>query len=285
MQGIDNIELSQAATKLYEAWIEQRMATGHVALLAGLADLNAEYYQNESAGLLIAPAFGIGSELAASRPNGASIFPETALMARLPITAGKSAYLQAAAVNARTGVIGAHHTLDLSMHKGALLIVEAGHGGRIKVAAGYWRYTRRQAGAVAQGGYGLLDYPLRDGDDQGASVSLFARVGVSDGVTTSYRGGWQVGILLGGLVPRRPEEQLSFGINQGVLSTRYCTQARHGHARVSGTETGFELTYSDAVLPHLRIQPDLQYIVGASGSRNADVVVLGLRLTASFPAI
>lgn len=83
LQGVNNIEVSQQRARLFEAFIEQSFADGRGSALVGLYDVNSEFYANESAGLLIAPAFGIGSELAATGPNGPSIFPSTALSARL----------------------------------------------------------------------------------------------------------------------------------------------------------------------------------------------------------
>jgi porin len=292
LQGIDNIEVSTPQTSIYEAWIEQTLAGGHISLLAGLTDLNAEFYQNDSAGLLIAPAFGIGSELAASGPNGPSIFPATALAARIKVMPSDSTYLQAGIFNARTGVSGEQGGLDFSMHKGALVIAEAGYTGRFKVASGVWRYTSHQPGfaddseettETSQGAYILVDYPLLDGGDQGMRLNLFARAGLSDGATTPYRGGWQGGVLIGGLFRGRPASSLSFGINQGILSDRYCLHAREADGSAAGTETGFEITYSDRILPNVSLQPDVQYIIGASGAKGKDVVVLGLRLTVAFP--
>ena len=85
MQGVNNIEALPDRTKIYQVWLEQSFAGDRAALLVGMADLNADFYQNDAAGLLIAPAFGIGSELAATGPNGPSIFPSTALAARLRV--------------------------------------------------------------------------------------------------------------------------------------------------------------------------------------------------------
>jgi len=75
LQGVDNIEVGQNHTKLYQAWIEQDVFGGRAALLLGLADLNADFYQNDSAGALLAPAFGIGSELAATDRTVPRSFP------------------------------------------------------------------------------------------------------------------------------------------------------------------------------------------------------------------
>ncbi|MBA4354801.1 MAG: porin, partial [Novosphingobium sp.] len=87
LQGVDNIEVSDAGLRLFEAWIEQDLGQG-ASLRAGLYDLNSEFYANDAAGVLLAPPFGIGSELAATGPNGPSIFPYSALAARLYLPLG-----------------------------------------------------------------------------------------------------------------------------------------------------------------------------------------------------
>ena len=105
-QGIENIEVSRQRARLFEAWVQQDFAGAAASVRAGLYDLNSEFYANDSAGLLIAPAFGIGSELAATGANGPSVFPPTALAVRLKWSPREDLYVQAAALNAKAGVLG-----------------------------------------------------------------------------------------------------------------------------------------------------------------------------------
>lgn len=142
IQGIDNIEVAKTRFKLYEAWIEKGLG-GHLTLRAGLYDVNSEFYQNDAAGLLISPMFGVGSELAATGTNGPAIFPSTALALRLKAATDRS-YASVAVINARAGTLGDEHGIDLSGQDGALLIGEAGWTGRGKLAIGAWHYTRKQ---------------------------------------------------------------------------------------------------------------------------------------------
>ena len=99
LQGVDNIEVGAQGARLFEAWIEQDLG-GAATLLAGLYDLNSEFYATEASGLLLAPPFGIGSELASTGPNGPAIFPSSSLAARLRIGDMETFYAQAAVVNA-----------------------------------------------------------------------------------------------------------------------------------------------------------------------------------------
>ncbi|MES2020672.1 MAG: carbohydrate porin [Pseudomonadota bacterium] len=293
LQGIDNIEVADGRVKLYEAWIEQAFAGGRAALLVGLADLNADFYQNDGAAILMAPAFGVGSELAATGPNGPSIFPSTALMARLNVTIGTSGYARAAVVNARAGVLGDQYGVDLTMHDGALLIAEAGSTRGGKLAVGVWRYTRRQddirvvdvdgnpVHRAAMGAYLLVDQHIAGGDAH--ALSLFLRAGLSEGKTTPFRGGFQIGAHIRGVVPGRPEGRLSFGLAHGLLSSGYRANVADTGERAASAENGIEITYQDRLAPFLTIQPDLQYIRRAcTEGGDRDTLVLGLRMIATF---
>jgi porin len=61
LQGIDNAEVAHNRVKLYQFYLAKDFADAPLRLAAGFIDLNAEFYSNDAAGLLIAPAFGIGS--------------------------------------------------------------------------------------------------------------------------------------------------------------------------------------------------------------------------------
>lgn len=291
LQGVDNIEVASHRAKLYEAWIEQALAGGRANVRVGLTDLNADFYQNDSAGLLVAPAFGIGSELAATGPNGPSIFPSTALTVRIAAQLGNSGYARAAIIDAQSGVLGDPGGIDVSMRHGALLIAEAGSTrGGAKFALGVWQYTRKQddvyaigangnpAKRIATGAYLLADRKIAGAT--GNALNLFVRAGVSEGRTTPFRGGFQAGALLEAPVRTRPESRLSFGVQQGALSGGFRAALADAGARPGSSEWGVELTYSDKLAPFLTVQPDLQYVrrVYAEGGNRASVVV-GLRLT------
>lgn len=287
LQGIDNIEVSAPRLRLFELWVEQ--AAGPATVRAGLYDLNSEFYSNDAAGLLIAPSFGIGSELAATGPNGPSIFPSTALGARLNIDLGEGRYARAAVVNAHSGVLGDPEGIDTSFEDGVLTIAETGQDGPTRVGVGVWRYSKRQddirttdaAGDPlrrrAEGAY-LLGEQQLGGDD--GKARFFLRVGISDGDTTPFRGGWQAGVRWAQPFASRPDSELSFGVQQGVLSRKFRANLRDGGARPGRAESGFELTYSDKIAPRVSLQPDLQWVRHAGGDRDArDRVILSLRIS------
>jgi porin len=214
-------------------------------------------------------------------------------MARLNVTIGTSGYARAAVVNARAGVLGDQYGVDLTMHDGALLIAEAGTTRGGKLAVGLWRYTRRQddirvidvdgnpVHRAAMGAYLLVDQHIAGGDAH--ALSLFLRAGLSEGKTTPFRGGFQIGAHIRGVVPGRPEGRLSFGLAHGLLSSGYRANVADTGERAASAENGIEITYQDRLAPFLTIQPDLQYIRRAcTEGGDRDTLVLGLRMIATF---
>ena len=292
LQGVDNIEVTRQRARLFEAWVEQGFGDKG-SIRAGLYDLNSEFYSNDSAGLLIAPAFGIGSELAATGPNGPSIFPSTALAVRARWTPNEHVYAQAAVLNANAGVLGDPGGVHTSFDNGVLLIAEAGWQGRGKVAFGTWRYTDKQddiravtpAGgpvhATAKGAYVLLERQLAGGDE-GRKTTAFARLGVSDGDTTAFKGGWQAGVLVEHVFDRRPDSAFSVGVNQAFLSGKFRDNAFDAGQRLTHSESAIEMTYSDKIGP-VTIQPDIQYVKdpGADGGVGHALVAI-LRVGVEF---
>ena len=294
LQGIDNAEVSKNRVKLYQFYLSQHFAEAPLRLAAGFIDLNAEFYSNDAAGLLIAPAFGIGSELAATGPNGPAIFPSTALTLLIHAEPVPDTYASFALVNAESGVLGDRGGIPAVLREGALAIGEVGVTRLGKLALGAWRYTRRQddlrltgpAGDPlrqrAQGAYLLLEVPFGTHDTAAEpgtpAASLFLRAGISDGDTTPYSGGWQAGVLVNGVFAGRPDSQFSAGVNQAFLTGKFRqNEADAGIAR-GRTETGFEITFADRVAPWLTLQLDSQYVRNSDrGPAARDAVIVGLR--------
>ncbi|MBB5716047.1 porin [Sphingomonas aerophila] len=285
LQGVNNIEVESHRFRLFEAWFEQKLGE-HTSVRAGLYDLNSEFYQNDASGLLIAPAFGVGSEIAATGPNGPSIFPSTALAVRIDQRVGETGFARAAVLNASAGTLGDPHGVNLTFDDGALLIGEVGveKEGRGRIALGMWTYTLGQedvratdaSGAPrsrsAHGAYLTVEAPLAE------ALSGFVRVGISDGHTTPFHGGWQAGVLLSPAVTGRPDSQFSLGVNQAYLAADWRKNLRDERVDPAHAESALEITYSDRLSSHVTIQPDLQLVLDADGDRGREpVVVAGLR--------
>lgn len=294
LQGVDNIEVRTHRLHLFEAWVQQRVGE-HASVRAGLYDLNTEFYANSSAGLLIAPAFGVGSELSATGVNGPSIFPSTALTVRVERRFGKNGYARAALLNATAGCPGEPNGVDLNFRNGLLAIGEIGfERPGAKLAVGYWRYTKTQEDFTetdaegtplrqhAHGAYVVAELRVAGSDDTRA-FTLFGRVGVSDGKTTPYKGGWQTGFLVERLIPGRPDSAFSLGLNHGVTTNGYRAMRTAEGLPAAQAETALEVAYSDKVAPWLTLKPDLQLIFDRGGvDKSPTVVVAALRTTLSF---
>ncbi len=288
LQGVNNIEVGAPNLYLYQAWVQQGFADGRLTVLAGRYDINSEFYSNPAAGQLIGPAFGMGSELASTGPNGPSIFPRTELAVRVRY-AGTRNYAQFAVVRAPRG------TVDQGGRRTTLFIAEAGHRGPTAISVGAWTYSRRQpeivppgvstgAGeALSHGAYVLMEQDLAGKPDQAGYWRGFLRAGVSDGVTTPFGNGVQLGISGRGVIKSRPDSAVSIGYAIAGLSRRYRRANPDGEAVLAASENVLELTYNDRVLPFLTLQPDIQYVARPSGLRNAKgVVVMGLRAIISW---
>jgi len=305
LQGTDNIEVTTQTAKIYEAYVQQNFWDDRVSFLAGLYDLNREFYVNDAAGLFLGSTFGIGNEFAASGKNGPSIFPTTSLAFRTQLKPTSETYFLAAILDGVPGDPGDPHGTQISLAHGdgALLVAEAGFtpeakdrafGG--KYAIGAWRYTDKLddvrdvdgAGAPirqhSQGIYLLAEAPLYRAKEKGdEGLVAFLRLGFSDGDTTSFDNSWSAGAVYTGLIPERDGGKLGFGISQAGLGNKFRDASAATGTRLNSRETGFEITYRDEIAPGVALQPNLQYFInpGADPSLQ-DVLVLGLRLEFSF---
>jgi porin len=289
LEGLSNLEVDRPRAKIYELYLEQKLGDRGV-LRGGFIDLNAGFYATDASGLLTAPPFGIGTELAATGPAGPSIFPSTAPALTLHLEPGSSgAFASFGAFAAEAGDWGDPGGPLDDLDEGGLLIAEGGvatDAGRL--ALGAWTYTREQpdlrAGgdeARAWGAYVLAERPV--GDIGGAQATLFLRAGLSDGRTGEFAGSWTAGALLEGVLPGRPDSAASIGLRQAFLSDPARDAARAAGAPLDASEFGLEAVLADAVTDWLTVKGSVQLVPnpGADPERDA-AVVFGLRLDVSL---
>lgn len=287
LEGFNNIEVARSGVRLFEAWIERDLGKG--SLLVGLFDLNSEFYVTESAGTLLSPPFGIGSELAGSGVNGPSIFPSSSLALRGQVAIGdRGQYLRAALVDADAASWGDPHGVDFSFHEGLLGVAEAGlDKDGLKLALGGWAYTKAHdhlwatqpdGNRLAQktwGVYALLDARLSSPEAE-RSLSAFVRGGWIEGQATPFEASAQAGVLLSPMFAQRPASALSIGVHAA-----WTNQAQRALVSAEGRlparfERGVEITFTDELLPGLTIQPDFQIIQNSGGQSDSPLVVLGM---------
>lgn len=295
LEGIDNIEVSRAALRLFEAWVEAELGKG-ASLRAGLIDLNAEFNASEVSDQLIAPPFGITSEFAATGPNGPSIFPSTALAMRLNVPFGQErGYLRAGLFNARASTFGDPGGVDVHFRDGVLAIGEAGTRlGPAHLSLGGWAYSLKRESLFATDANGD---PLRrtvagaylgaEGEVArwgGRSLGAMVRFGFARGGSTSLDHAAQAALKLAPLFPGRDESVFSIGAHYARTSPDFRAVTIAAGLAPAQTETGLELTIADRVLPFFTLQPDVQLIFNPGGIAGVPpALVTTLRLTFAIP--
>jgi len=296
-QGIDNIEVPQSTGKLYQAVIEQNLFEDKISLLAGLYDLNSEFYLTDSSALFIHSTFGIGTDIAQSGQNGPSIFPFTSLAGRVRVKPTEDTYVQFAVLDAVPGDVdhlnGTHINLD--ENDGELWVAEAGYTpSGAKLAVGKWYYSEKFDHQTlvdsngdplkkhSQGAYIIGEKQVyHEQGDQG--LTLFGRLGFANGSVNQFDYAWSAGMVYTGLFPSRDEGQLGFAMTGAHNGNEFKDASFAAGTPVDSAETTFELTYSDKITPWLAVQPDVQYLVNPGTDKTIDnALILGTRLTVNF---
>jgi porin len=287
-------------TQVEELWLQHNF-TGSVSLLAGIYDLNSEFYRLEGAGLFLNSAFGIGPEFGQSGVEGPSIFPRTAAGLRGAFKPAAGTVLRAAVLDGVPVVRPDGSRAVFRGGDGLLAVAEfatlsrapADPGpttrtrdrvGRFsslapyddKLAIGTWHYTAEFADLSdtdpagnprlrhgTSGTYAVGERLLIGRDGSSAKrLSAFVQIGIADPRTNRFGTYLGVGIAASGWGPLGNSDQLGASIAQAKNGSHY-RQARlaHGEQGVDDAETTFELTYLTPLSAHFTVQPDLQYVI------------------------
>jgi porin len=285
LQGTDSMTAKKNKARFYEAFIQQNLMENKVSVLAGIRDIDNEFFYTPASDLFIHEIDDIDNVYPSSASR-TSIAPISTTL-RVKVTPNEDYYIQTAIGdrNSKTdnypGVSGFHH----------LAIAEAGvtptyNSLKSRFAMGYWRYKDKFAklGLAGeknyQGFYLIADsqlYKEEGSSDQGLNGFIKAKFG-ADNLVASNRT-INAGLVYKGLVPNRDNSTLGFA----VMNTRLDAGYRRVVHNLKSHEATYELTYSDTILPWLIIQPDLQYIVNPSGTAGLkNATVIGLRLQAKI---
>ncbi|MDQ6993926.1 MAG: carbohydrate porin [Mariprofundus sp.] len=260
LQTASNIEAPNQFI-VHQAWYEQQFMDGQLAILAGLHDLNSDFYASEYGGLFLNSSFGIGPDVSGNVAT--SLFPKAALGVRIKIQPAEGFYLQGAVYD------GDPSTRKMNTTEGKMFIAEAGVSvadGSYKV--GYWQHTANittASGAVYRSDYGLygvVDQPLLELQN-GSKIGAFMQYGWvpasrNDSVT-AYVGG---GVHVQGLMPSRADDEL------GLAIARASTHL--------SAETTLEFTYHAVLTPWLALQPSFQLIDNPGGDAAIRTAKVGL---------
>ena len=286
--GVDNIEVPARSFKLYEAWAQKEFYDGKISVLAGLHDLNSEFYVTDTSGLFLNPTYGIGTEMSGTGDNGPSIFPYTSAAIRLAVHPTKITYVQTAIFDGVPGDPNDPRGTHVAFHSkdGALAIAEAG----IKddsighFAGGLWKYTAARPDQLTptsesntQGGYLLADKSVYKVGDH--NINAFARLGFTNGKVYQYKNSWSLGFVFSGFVLSRKDGQIGLALSRSNNSPDFMA----ANSPVERGETQLELTYKDMITPWLSLQPDFQYTVNPGTDPTlSNAWTIGARLGIDF---
>jgi porin len=164
--------------------------------------------------------------------------------------------------------------------------------GNYRVGGTYWaaekalidkRFDRERGPDMEAADYGVhasFDQMLyRENAESQQGLGAFFRYGYRPARTNRSSIFWSAGLQYEGLIPKRDEDVLGFGVAQLMASPRYT----HFVKEDNDDETIYELYYRLQLTDWLAITPDMQYITGPGGDRdNDDVVTVGIRTRLSF---
>jgi len=263
-QGYTNIEAPNQWI-VHEAWYQQEFNDGTLSILAGLHDMNSEFYVTEFGSLFLNSSFGIGPDLTGNVP--ASIFPKAALGARVKIQPTENTYIQAAMYD------GDSTTRNFNAAEGKLWVTEAGvssDSGTYKL--GYWQHTANKdfAGQMFSndyGVYGVIDQELLQLNNDGV-IGAFLQYGYTPKSRNKIYTYIGAGLHMHGIVPNRSEDDL------GLAIARADSHVSRTATKVS--ETAVELTYRLVLTPWFAVQPSLQLIQNPGGDSTAPNLKTGL---------
>lgn len=318
-QSVSNLE-GPTGTQVEELWLQYNWKGSSGSLLAGIYDLNSEFYRLQSAGLFLNSAFGIGTEFAQSGVEGPSIFPRTSAGLRFefkptPDTVFRTALLDGVPVARPDGSHAAFRSGDglLSVAEFAVLSragaspdrqpAERDRIGRFssltpyddKLALGAWRYTGRfpdladtdpadnpQLRRGSSGAYVVGERLLLGADAaSGKRLAAFAQAGIADPRTNRFGSYFGAGLVGSGWGPIKDADQIGVSIGHASNGSHYLrAQSARGVVRA---ETAIELTYLTQLSKVLTVQPDLQYVIHPNTDPSlASARVLQLRFELAF---
>ena len=297
-QELSNIA-APASAYLYQAWIQYVSDGKTISILAGRYDVSGEFYQAHTAGLFMNSSFGIGPDFSQSGAAGPSIFPYTALGARvsyrpIPRLTVRAAILDGAPIrhakdttalfNRGDGVllvseldyhtgVGNGHRFDT---KRSILRRIAGqppyHG---KIAFGVWHYTatfsdlstldsfgRPVQRRGSSGAYAVADFLVyRREHHPRRYISSFLQFGIADERTNRFSKYVGIGAVAHGFVPHRPLDQFGLAAAIALNGSHYLRDQQLLGDPANAAETSIELTYLTQLRSWFGVQTDAQYII------------------------
>ena len=301
-QGISNME-GPDAVRLFEAWFDQKMFSGHGSIRMGLYNINSEFYALRSAGLFVNNGFSMGGEFGRSGKNGPSGPPVTSIALRLALHSPNNAYFMLGVLD---GVPGdpkdrTRTIIRLSGEDGALITAEGGYKSTgsqyVKVGVGYWMYTAPHAEILGademgnptmsegnQGGYALIEGTVfKESSDSHEGLTIYGRMGIANKTYNDIGYSWSAGAVYNGLIPGRSNDAVGLAVTSIYAGADFQDAASISGLQLQSMESVIEFTYSLAINNWFTIQPDLQYVINPGlGLQTDQTLAAGARLKVGF---
>jgi porin len=289
-QGVSSIS-GKSGLHLDEAWIQRNFDHDRFSFLAGLYDLNSEFYRARAASLLINPSFGVGPEFSQSGPASVPAFPNTSLAMRVQYKFTPGLVGRAAVLDAQPFSGGTTNAVTIG-GTGALVVGELAYverpeeqrrrAGRLrtgrfaelapyqdKYAVGLWHYTATfqdlstaEVHHGSNGAYLLVDRLLTRTRREGAvKASSFLQLGLGDERVNRFGSYVGTGVHVSAFSQARPKDEIAVAIAWARNGSHYMTEQTQLGTPVTRAETIFEVTYLLPISDAISLQPDVQYIV------------------------
>lgn len=268
VQATSSLQSRASTGKIYEAWLQQKIASGHASLLAGLYDLNSEFYVSDPAGLFFNSSFGVGAEIA--QTTGPSIFPTPGLALRFKTLVEEQYYLQSAIFEGSPGDPSQLHGTQINYEpaaEGHFMVMEAGRSdGASKFALGAWTYSQPSS----SGNSGMYVLAQNDVVDH---VSVFARYGTASS-SNRFKSNLSFGVVATG-IGSRTEDRLGVGATIVSNSDDFLRNMEAAGTPRKRDETTIEASYAIQVASEIVIQPDLQYVINPDTNADRENAIVG----------
>ena len=318
-QGVSNVE-GPTGTQVEELWLQHNFKDSGASLLAGIYDLNSEFYRLHAAGLFLNSSFGIGPEFAKSGVEGPSIFPRTSVGLRFAFKPTSDTVVRTAVLDGVPVVRPDGSWAVFRRGDGLLTVAEfailsrTGTGpdsdssmrdriGRFsalvpyddKLALGAWRYSGRlpdlsdtnpegnpQLRRGSSGAYAIGERLLAGGkESSGKRLAAFAQAGIADPRTNRFSSYLGAGIVASGWGLAKESDQFGASIARASNGSHYMRMQTT--QSLTRAETTVELSYLTKVSKYLTVQPDLQYVIFPNTDPSiANAWVLQLRFEMAF---
>lgn len=292
VQGIDNIA-AYSTWKIYQLYFTQELLDGKISMLAGLFDLNSEFDVRECSGVFINPSHGIGADYALTGQNGPSIFPTTSIAFRVLYHFNDNWNLRSAVFDGVPGAVNNPKGTQIVFDKndGLLftseLTYENEDSGCSKYSLGGWYYS---------GDFETLDEISKNGNMgmyfsgeqpifrpiQDQSLNAFIRFGFSDSEINQVNSYFGAGLNYNGLFGRE-EDVIGLAVAVAHNNSNFISGLKNEGILIGENEYNIELTYYFSLLPNIKIQPDLQYVINpVEGNQSKNYFVAGTRVYLTF---